>query len=29
MGSLKVELKPLDTSHTLKMRAYRSLKGSI
>ncbi|UEM25220.1 GntR family transcriptional regulator (plasmid) [Skermanella mucosa] len=29
MGSLKVELKPLDTSHTLKMRAYQSLKSSI
>ena len=29
MGSLQVELQPLDTCQTLKMKAYHSLKGSI
>ena len=28
-GSLQVELQPLDTCQTLKMKAYHSLKGSI
>ena len=29
MGSLQVELQPLDPCQTLKMKAYHSLKGSI